>query len=661
MSLPRENMVRYQIAARGVSDDQVLDAMRAVPREAFMPEDLAEFAYDDTPLPIEEGQTISQPYIVALMIAAIQPGPRDRVLEIGTGSGYAAAVLSRVVGQVYTVERHEALVDMARRRLRTLGYGNVEVLHGDGSLGWPEHAPYDGIIVTAGGPHVPRQLRDQLAVGGRMVIPIGPDQRQQRLVRVTRVTHERFEEEQLGQVRFVPLVGEDAWEGPGVFPVGVSPPRGTRPATTAALIREAAEPIADFEDVDLGPLLDRIGGSKVVLLGEATHGTSEFYRMRACITRELITKRGFTIVAVEADWPDAARVNRYVRHGPAVQEGDPAFTRFPTWMWRNAEVHNFVEWLRSWNADLPDPACRSGFYGLDLYSLFTSIAAVLRYLDEVDPDTAALARRRYACLSPWERDPAVYGRAALTGQYRTCEEPVTRMLRDMMERRVEYAVHDGERFLDAAQNARLVANAERYYRVMYSGHVDSWNLRDRHMFDTLDMLLNFHGPDARAVVWEHNSHVGNAAATEMGARGEFNVGQLCRERFGKEAFLLGFGTDHGSVAAARDWDAPMQVMAVRSSHAESYERLFHETGVPALLLPLGPAARPEVRDELRPPRLERAIGVVYRPETELQSHYFQAVLPVQFDEYVWFDETQAVRALPASAREGVPDTYPFGV
>jgi protein-L-isoaspartate(D-aspartate) O-methyltransferase len=661
LSVLREKMVRYQIAARGVTDDRVLDAMRAVPREAFMPEELAEFAYEDTPLPIEEGQTISQPYIVALMIAAIQPGPPDRVLEIGTGSGYAAAVLSRVVGQVYTVERHEALVDLARRRFRTLGYGNIEVLHGDGSLGWPERAPYDGIIVTAGGPHVPRRLRDQLAVGGRIVIPIGPDPRQQHLVRMTRVTHERFDEERLGQVRFVPLVGEDAWE-PGIVPVGVSPPRGTRPATIATLIREAAEPIADIGDVELGPLLDRIGQSKVVLLGEATHGTSEFYRMRARITRELITKRGFTIVAVEADWPDAARVDRYVRHGPAVQEGGPAFTRFPTWMWRNAEVHDFVEWLRSRNADLPDPARRAGFYGLDLYSLFTSIAAVLRYLDEVDPDTAALARRRYGCLSPWERDPAVYGRAAVTGRYRTCEEPVARMLRDMMEHRLEYAVHDGERFLDAAQNARLVANAERYYRVMYSGQVDSWNLRDRHMFDTLDMLLTFHGPEARAVVWEHNSHVGNAAATEMGARGEFNVGQLCRERFGQEAFLLGFGTDHGTVAAARDWDAPMQVMAVRPSHGESYERLFHEAGVPALLLPLGSAARPDVRGELRPPRLERAIGVIYRPETELQSHYFQAVLPVQFDEYVWFDETRAVRALPARRqREGMPDTYPFGV
>ena len=498
-------------------------------------------------------------------------------------------------------------------------------------------------------------------VGGRLVIPIGADPRLQHLVRVTRVADERFEEERLGEVRFVPLVGEDAWEGPGVVPLSVAPPRATRPATIATLIREAAEPIADIRDVDLDPLLDRIGESKVVLLGEATHGTSEFYQMRARITRELITKRGFTIVAVEADWPDAARVNRYVRQGPAVQEGEAAFSRFPTWMWRNAEVHDFVEWLRSWNADRPDGRSRAGFYGLDLYSLFTSIAAVLRYLDEVDPDTAALARRRYACLSPWERDPAVYGRAALTGRYRTCEEPVTRMLRDMMDRRLDYAAHDGERFLDAAQNARLVTNAERYYRAMYYGQVDSWNLRDRHMFETLDLLLTFHGPEARAVVWEHNSHVGNAAATEMGARGEFNVGQLCRERFGREAFLVGFGTDHGTVAAARDWNAPMQVMTVRPSVAESYERLFHDSGVPGLLLALGPAARPAVRDELRPPRLERAIGVVYRPETELQSHYFQAVLPAQFDEYVWFDETSAVRALPALAREGMPDTYPFGV
>jgi protein-L-isoaspartate(D-aspartate) O-methyltransferase len=653
----REHMVRYQIAARGVRDKPLLDAMRIVPREAFMPEELAEFAYEDTPLPIEEGQTISQPYIVALMIAAAEARPEARVLEIGTGSGYAAAVLSRVVAQVYTVERHEALVDLARRRFQTLAYRNIEVLHGDGSLGWPAHAPYDAIIVTAGGPHVPQQLRDQLAVGGRMVIPVGPDPRSQQLVRVTRVTRDRFEEEELAAVRFVPLVGAEAWGEPGISP-GATPRRAGGRATTA-LIREVAQPIADIDRVDLSALLERIGTSRVVLLGEASHGTSEFYQMRARITRELIEQRGFTIVAVEADWPDAARINDYVRHRATGHARDPAFTRFPTWMWRNVEVHDFVEWLRSHNGEVRDPARQVSFYGLDLYSLFTSIAAVLRYLDDVDPDAAALARRRYACLTPWERDPSVYGRAALSGRYQTCEKPVTRMLADMMARRLEYAVRDGERFLDATENARLVADAERYYRAMYYGHVASWNLRDRHMFDTLEALLAFHGPDAKAVVWAHNSHIGNAGATEMSSRGEFNIGQLCRERFGGDAFLVGFGTDHGTVAAATDWDAPMEAMAVRPAHRESYERLFHETAIPALLLPL--SARPEVREELAPPRLERAIGVVYRPETELQSHYFQAVLPVQFDEYVWFDATCAVRALGARAGRGMPDTYPFGV
>jgi protein-L-isoaspartate(D-aspartate) O-methyltransferase len=653
----REQMVRYQIAARGVRDRRLLDAMRAVPREAFMPEELEEFAYEDTPLPIEEGQTISQPYIVALMIATVEAQPAARVLEIGTGSGYAAAVLSRLVAQVYTVERHEALVELARRRFHALAYRNIEVLHGDGSLGWPEHAPYDAIIVTAGGPHVPRQLRDQLAVGGRMVIPVGSDPRSQQLVRVTRVTRDRFDEEELAAVRFVPLVGAEAWGGPGTLP-GAKTGRAIGRATRA-LIREVAEPIADIDRVDLGASLDRIGASRVVLLGEASHGTSEFYQMRARITRALIEQRGFSIVAVEADWPDAARINDYVRHRAPGNMRDPAFARFPTWMWRNVEVHDFVEWLRSHNGEVRDPARRVSFYGLDLYSLFTSISAVLRYLDDVDPDAAALARRRYACLTPWERDPAVYGRAALSGRYQTCEKAVTRMLSDMMARRLEYAVRDGERFLDATENARLVADAERYYRTMYYGHVASWNLRDRHMFDTLSALLAFHGPDAKAIVWAHNSHIGNAGATEMSTRGEFNVGQLCRERFRGDAFLVGFGTDHGTVAAATDWDAPMEIMTVRPAHPESYERLFHETEIPALLLPL--SARAEVREELAPPRLERAIGVVYRPETELQSHYFQAVLPTQFDEYVWFDATCAVRPLGAGAGHGLPDTYPFGV
>jgi protein-L-isoaspartate(D-aspartate) O-methyltransferase len=657
----RDAMVARQVLARGISNSRVLAAMRSVPREAFMPEDLAEFAYEDTPLPIEEGQTISQPYIVALMIAAIEPRAEDRVLEIGTGSGYAAAVLSRAVREVYTVERHGTLADQARRRFKALRYENISVLHGDGSLGWPEHAPYDAIIVTASGPHAPRELRNQLAIGGHMIIPIGADPHEQDLIRITRVTRDRFEEDDLGAVRFVPLVGQDAWPAESSPTTTAVRTRQAQPAATVALLRETAEAFEEMESLDLEPLLDRIGRSRVVLLGEATHGSSEFYRMRARITRELVVNRGFTIVAVEADWPDAARVHRYVRHDPPVPDEDLAFQRFPTWMWRNDEVHAFVSWMRSWNADIADPSRRIGFYGLDLYSMFASVAAVLRYLDEVDPASARVARSRYACLSPWERDPAVYGRATLTGRYRTCEEPVTRILLDMLERRIEYSARDGDRFLDASQNARLVADAEKYYRVMYYGQAESWNLRDRHMFETLEATLDFHGPESRAVVWEHNSHIGDASATEMSARGEFNVGQLCRQRFGQNAYLIGFGTDHGTVAAASDWGGPMERMAMRPAHARSYERIFHDTGTPALLLPLRHPRRAEVRQELSEPRLERAIGVIYRPETELQSHYFQALLPDQFDEYVWFDETEAVHALPTIPAEGVPETYPFGV
>jgi len=279
-----------------------------------------------------------------------------------------------------------------------------------------------------------------------------------------------------------------------------------------------------------------------------------------------------------------------------------------------------------------------------------------------DPDAARIARTRYGCLSPWEGDPAAYGRAVVSGGYRSCEEPVIAMLREMLDKRLDYQLRDGERYLDALQNARVVANAERYYRAMYYGSRESWNLRDQHMFETLQVLLAFRGPETKAVVWEHNSHVGNAAATEMGARGELNVGQLARETFGDAAYLVGFGTDHGTVAAASDWDGPMQVKSVRPAHPESYERLCHDAGIAAFLLALREPRRPEVRDELGAARLERAIGVIYRPETELQSHYFQAVLPVQFDEYVWFDETRAVRALgPTGATHGMPETYPFGL
>lgn len=430
----------------------------------------------------------------------------------------------------------------------------------------------------------------------------------------------------------------------------------------STLIRECAQPLPDIEGADLGALLERIGDARLVLLGEATHGTAEFYDMRARITQELIRHHGFTMVAVEADWPDAARIDRFVRHlPPGPPDEGAAFTRFPTWMWRNEQVHRFAEWLREWNGAVEDPAGRVSVHGLDLYSLYTSIEAVLRYLDDVDPGAARLARHRYGCLMPWERDPADYGHAAISGQYRICEGQVVAMLGDMLERRLDYARHDGERFLDAVQNARLVANAERYYRVMYYGSVASWNLRDKHMFDTLVQLLEERDTEARVVVWEHNSHVGDATATEMGARGEHNVGSLCRAAFGPDAYLVGFGTDRGIVAAASDWGEPMEFKEVRPAHRDSYERLCHDAGIAAFTLALRDPRRAELRAELESPRLERAIGVIYRPESEMQSHYFQASLPRQFDEYIWFDRTNAVVPLGDLVGAGLPETWPFGL
>lgn len=657
----RGRMVERHLAARGIHDEAVLAAMRAVPREAFIAGALAEFAYEDTPLPIEAGQTISQPYIVAVMAEALELQPHERVLEIGTGSGYAAAVLGRIAAQVYTIERHAELAEAATRRLARLGYDNVHVMHGDGTLGWPTEAPFDAIVVAAAGPQIPPALLQQLAVGGRLVIPVGDTPRTQELLRVRRRADGSYAEDHLGGVRFVPLIGAQGW---GQEPPVVTPPQGrggTRPAGVAHLVRETAEPLGDIDGDDLDALLERIGDARVVLLGEATHGTAEFYRMRARITRELITRRGFTIVAVEADWPDAACVDHAVRQQPGAPPPWPAFTRFPTWMWRNREVETFVHWLRVHNAGVAAPERRAGFYGLDLYSLYTSIDAVLRYLDDVDPAAARVARTRYAALTPWQRDPAAYGRAVTSEGYRACEDQVVAILRDLLDRRLAYQARDGERYLDALQNARLVAAAERYYRVMYYGSRESWNLRDQHMFETLQTLLAFRGPQAKAVVWEHNSHVGNAAATEMGARGEHNVGQLARAAFGDAAYLVGFGTDRGVVAAASDWGGPMELKHVRPAHADSYERLCHDAAVPAFLLALRQPRRASLRDELAEPRLERAIGVIYRPETELASHYFQAVLPAQFDEYIWFDDTHAVHALAPPATQGPPETYPFGL
>ncbi|MFL6764922.1 MAG: erythromycin esterase family protein [Sphingomicrobium sp.] len=432
------------------------------------------------------------------------------------------------------------------------------------------------------------------------------------------------------------------------------------------LIADTAEPLPDIDHRTFGEFFDRFGDARVVLLGEASHGTSEFYRARAAISRRLIERHGFTIVAAEADWPDAATIDRYVRHRPWREGELKAFERFPPWMWRNREFDGFVRWMRQHNEQQPyDRMC--GFYGLDLYNLSASMQAVIDFLQREDPELARLAHRRYGCLDPWAENPALYGRNAMLEGYARCEVGVVQMLKDLLKKQVDCFAEECDEWLDAQANARLVKNAEAYYRVMYHGSAESWNLRDTHMFETLNMILNAKGPNSKAIVWAHNSHIGNAAFTDMGQhREELNIGQLTKDKFGSQARLIGFGTHSGTVAAADDWDEPMQIKRVRPSLSESYERMCHESEVPSFLLDLREGERDErLAGELMEPRLERFIGVIYRPETERWSHYSHAILPRQFDGYVWFDETEAVSPLPAELRPGetpsVEETYPFGL
>jgi erythromycin esterase-like protein len=447
--------------------------------------------------------------------------------------------------------------------------------------------------------------------------------------------------------------------------------RRTTEATLIEAVRDAGRPLTGPAH-DYDSLLDLVGDARLVLLGEASHGTHEFYRERARITQRLIEEKGFTAVAAEADWPDAYRVNRYVR--AMSDDGDALealvdFRRFPNWMWRNTDVVEFVEWLRAHNNRRRRGAAKVGFYGLDLYSLRASMEAVLRYLDRVDPEAAKRARARYACFDQFNDNTQVYGFLTGTGVTRSCEQEVVAELVDLRRRVAADARREGDETEDdqfnAEQNARVVKSAEAYYRSVFLEEVSSWNVRDRHMVETLEALLahlDRQGGRAKVAVWAHNSHLGDARATEMSRRGELNVGQLVRERHGHDALLVGFTTHHGSVTAASDWDGPAERKRVRPSLPDSYEATFHDTGLPNFLLAW--RGRDDAREALLAPSLERAIGVIYRPDSERGSHYFWARLPLQFDAVMHFDETRAVEPLEHTAVWDAgepPETFPFGV
>lgn len=435
------------------------------------------------------------------------------------------------------------------------------------------------------------------------------------------------------------------------------------------LVRECAVPLSGSAG-DYDKLVERVGDARFVLLGEATHGTHEFYRERAQISKRLIREKGFQAVAVEADWPDSCRINRFVRG--TSEDGDAIdaladFERFPQWMWRNADVLDFVGWLRAYN-DGKAPSEQVGFYGLDLYSLHASIEAIIQYLNKTDTAAAERARLHYACFDRFDRDPNSYGMASTVGIAPACEEAVLHALEELRGRHPELVMRDGSHAVDeffcAERNAVAVKNAEQYYRTMFHGEISSWNLRDNHMMDTLQSLiehLDRHYRAARVIVWAHNSHVGDARATDMGLRGDINIGQLMRQRHPDETVLIGFTTYTGTVTAASAWQEPAERKVVRPAMPQSYENLFHEAELSRFWMDF--ERHPVLATRLRTPLLERAIGVVYRPESELASHYQRARLSDQFDAVVHFDVTRAVEPLERTVRKTfeVEETFPSGL
>jgi erythromycin esterase-like protein/predicted phosphoribosyltransferase len=480
-------------------------------------------------------------------------------------------------------------------------------------------------------------------------------------------------------------VGESFWDFRQVTDEEVRQLLAT-PTTGASVKRPAARTAADVVsstaiDAPAGvppreTLEELIGDARIVLIGESSHGTHEFYEARAAITRWLIEEKGFCAVAAEADWPDAYRVNRYVRGLGEDESADKAlsgFERFPAWMWRNTVVRDFVDWLRMRNLRHESNGQRqAGFYGLDLYSLHRSMQEVITYLDKVDPKAAARARARYACFDHTSADDGqAYGFSAAFGAGPSCENQAIEQLVDFQRNALAYARRDGllaeDEVFYAQQNAQTVRNAEVYYRAMFSGRVTSWNLRDKHMAQTLEALvkhLDRHHdvPSARIVVWAHNSHVGDARATEVWADGQLTLGQLVRQKYGDESRLIGFSTYSGTVTAASEWGGIAERKAVRPALNGSIEELLHETGKSAFLV--SAVINPEAADPLSAARLGRAIGVIYRPETERQSHYFHVRPADQFDAMIHIDRTRALEPLEPTSlwiAGETPETYPSGL
>ncbi|TDN83804.1 protein-L-isoaspartate(D-aspartate) O-methyltransferase [Salegentibacter sp. 24] len=630
-----------------IKNNLLLEAFKELPESLFMPQVKPPFPVKDTYLEEKIMAIKPRSLVIFKMLESLNIEKGESILCIGIDSPAVLAALSRIYKRVYLVELNDIYAEWALEVLSNTGVENVFIKSGDPRIGWKEKAPFDRILIATEFENIPDALKAQLKIAGRLLIPIGPDWAHIMFQVIERISETEYRTERLRDNFFIP--------NPKLLPEIES--EDFSEEEIISQITSNAIAFKSTEDFPVNDLLNRIGDARVVLIGEASHGTSEFYMARQKITRALIEKKGFNIICAEADWSDAEQIDGYVRNRTLKQEWNP-FTRFPQWMWRNKEVLGFIEWLKKYNLSHKNSI---GFYGLDLYGMENSINLVIDYLEKRDTSLASLAKERYSCITPYMADHANYGKMVLNKQLLSCELDVLKMLTDLLWNKNKLN-HSPEYFY-AYQNANVVVDAERYYKAMYYGSAESWNLRDFHMFQTLKSLLSYFKPGAKAVIWAHNSHIGNALATEMYSRGEINIGHLCKEYFGGKSYHIGFGTHEGSVAAAHNWGGKMEVMQVNPSLKNSYENLCYKTLIPSFTLPLKEiVSGNKLRKLLSTPKLERAIGVIYRPETERSSHYFRAVLPSQFDEYIWYNTTSAVTPLTtATLDQKLLENHPFSL
>jgi protein-L-isoaspartate(D-aspartate) O-methyltransferase len=645
-------MVREGLVRRGIRDQRVLDAMGAVPRERFVPEQFAGSAYEDRPLPIVAGQTISQPYVVALALEAAAVRPTDRVLEVGTGSGYAAAVLDELAAEVWTVERHGDLVVDASESLRAALHGNVHVRWGDGSLGWPEAAPFDVVLVSAAGEEVPAPLLEQLADDGRLVMPVGPADGRQELVLVHRVGS-RLDREELGPVQFVPLLADRAARP--AHTVGRSGRRATvvdSERSPAERLARSCEPFSSITGADLSGLVDRLSEARVVVLGPSTSGTSEFHQLCARIAQALVEQLGCRTIVIDADWPDVAALDAWCAGFEPIPDAPAPCTTFPSWRWRNQEFGSLLAWLRrrATRVGGSDPV---RLVGLDVDAGDGVRAQVLDALDGCDPFSAAELRRRYATGVPWEHDasrrPEVSARAAAV-----LDGVVTAAVAATVER-LAHPSGPGA-FLDPATRDALVRSTPTSITGIVEAGPSWWSDRERRAATFLRSVVeHVEGP---VVVWTHAVRAGDAGATDLDLGDAPSLGQACRAHLGDSAYLVGLGTGTGSVAAATSWGGHTEVLPLDPARAGSVEELLGASHLPACLLDLRATRQGRVGAELGGRRPQRVVGPVVGPETGDRQPVLRGVLPQQFDEFIWVGASSAVVPVAAPTDDTRADRFP---